>query len=124
MAVLVKKSFFQNFSTNFDFFQKSFAAQFSTNLAQFSTAFVVSKKQNCGAGKKSFIQNFSPNFHFFQKSFAAQFSTTFVFLKKQNGGANFLDIYDFLIFRNLNLTDFFLSECVLNELMLSSWILN
>ena len=42
--------------------------------------------------KKSFLQNFSPNFHFFQNSFAAQFSTTFVFLKKQNGGANFLDI--------------------------------
>ena len=52
MAVLVKKSFFQNFSPNFDFFPKSFAAQFSTNLAQFSTTFVFSKKQNGGAGKK------------------------------------------------------------------------
>ena len=49
--------------------------------------------------KKSFFHNCSPNFYFFQKSFAAQFSTnlaqfstTFVFLRKQNGGANFLDI--------------------------------
>ena len=49
MAVLVKKSFFQNISPNFHFFQKSFAAQFSTNLAQFSTTFVFSKKQNDGA---------------------------------------------------------------------------
>ena len=64
MAVLVKKSFFQNFSPNFDFFPKSFPAQFSTNLAQFSTNI-------------------------------AQFSTTFVFLKKQNGVANFLDINKF-----------------------------
>ena len=60
MAVLVKKSFFQNFSPNFDFFQKSFAAQFSRNLAQFST--------------------------------------TFVSLKKQNGGANFLDIISYLYY--------------------------
>ena len=49
MAVLVKNSFFQNCSPDFDFFQKSFAAQFSTNLAQFSTTFVFLKKQNGGA---------------------------------------------------------------------------
>ena len=46
MVALVKKSFYQNFSPNFHFFQKSFAAQFSTNLAQFSTTFVFLKKEN------------------------------------------------------------------------------
>ena len=49
--------------------------------------------------KKSFFKIIALIFIFFQKSFVAQlstnlaqFSTTFVFLKKQNGGANFLDI--------------------------------
>ena len=50
------------------------------------------KKKMAVLVKNSFFQNFSANFDFFQKSFAAQFSTTFVFLKKQNCGANFLDI--------------------------------
>ena len=36
-------------------------------LAKLGKTFVISKKQNGGAGEKTFFQNFRPNFHFFSK---------------------------------------------------------
>ena len=63
--------------------------------AQLSTTFLFFQKNKMAVlVKKSFFHNVGPNFHFSFKSFPAPFSTnlaqlstTFVFSKKQNGGA-------------------------------------
>ena len=115
---------------------------FSPNTTQHNFCF-FKKNKMAFLVKKSFVQNFSPNFNFLQESFAAQFSTnlaqfstTFVFLKKQNGGANFLDIKS-LRFETpwVRKNDFYESVClsvvvgrvprveIVLSFLISSWVL-